>query len=207
MAKPLPSPPPPVYQLRVVLRGISPLIWRRLLVRSDTTFARLHDVLQVAFGWDDVHLHCFKVHGRELDAIDGPYVRLADFGLRPTERFVYDYDYDYGDLWRHDVRVEQILDVEPGRTYPVCTGGRRAGPPEDCGGAWAFLEQAQAHRIFAAMRRTAEIVTEILDGVTELGEHREELALLRPWLMTEHFDRRALNRALAQLSVPEERAA
>jgi hypothetical protein len=141
MAKPLPNPPPSVYQLRVVLRGISPLIWRRLLVRSDTTLARLHDVLQIAFGWDDVHLYCFKVHGRELDAIDGPHVRLADFGLRPTERFVY--DYDFVDRWRHDVRVEQTLDVGPGRTYPCCTGGRRAGPPEDCGGAWAFLEQGQ----------------------------------------------------------------
>ena len=133
MPEPLRAPSPPVYQLRVVLRGISPLIWRRLLVRSDTTLARLHDILQVAFGWDDVHLHRFKVRGRELDAVDGPQVRLSDFGLRPTERFVY--DYDFCDLWRHDVRVEQILDVEPGRTYPVCTGGRRAGPPEDCGGS------------------------------------------------------------------------
>jgi hypothetical protein len=203
MPEPFPSPPPSVYQLRVVLRGISPLIWRRLLVRSDTTFARLHDVLQVAFGWDDVHLHRFKVHGRELDAIDGPHFRLADFGLRPTERFVY--DYDYVDLWRHDVRVEQIIEPRPGRTYPCCTGGRRAGPPEDCGGSWAFLEQAQPFRILAAVGRAAEIVTEILDGVTELGDHREELAVLRPWLVTEHLDRRALNRALAQL--PEERVA
>jgi hypothetical protein len=117
MPEPLPAPPPSVYQLRVVLRGISPLIWRRLLVRSDITFARLHDVLRVAFGWDDVHLHCFKVHGRELDAIDGPHVRLADFGLRPTEHFVY--DYDFVDRWRHDIRVEQVLDLAPGRSYPL----------------------------------------------------------------------------------------
>jgi hypothetical protein len=47
----------------------------------------------------------------------------------------------------------------------------------------------------------------ILDGATDLGDHREELALLHPWLVTEQFDGRALNRALAQLSVPEERAA
>jgi hypothetical protein len=57
------------------------------------------------------------------------------------------------------------------------------------------------------MGRAAEIVAEILDGVSELGEHREELTLLRPWLVTEHFDRRALNRALAQLPFREERAA
>ena len=127
MPEPVPAPPPSVFQLRVVLRGISPLIWRRLLVRSDTTFARLHDVLQVAFGWDDVHLHCFRVHGRELDAIDGPHVRLADVGLRPTERFVY--VYDFVDLGRHDVRVEHVLDVRPGPTYPCCTERPAAGRP------------------------------------------------------------------------------
>ncbi len=46
-----------IYQLRVVLRGISPLVWRRFLVRDDSTLAQLHEVLQVAFGWDDEHLN------------------------------------------------------------------------------------------------------------------------------------------------------
>src|SRR6266851_4547743 len=53
-----------VYQLRVVLRGVSPLIWRRLLVRSDSTIADLHRALQIAFGWSDEHLHRFVIHGR-----------------------------------------------------------------------------------------------------------------------------------------------
>jgi hypothetical protein len=52
-----------IYQLRAVLRGISPLIWRRLLVRSDSTVAQLHEVLQVAFGWDDEHLNRFENRG------------------------------------------------------------------------------------------------------------------------------------------------
>ena len=42
-----------LYQLQSVLRGISPLMGRRLLVRSDTTVAQLHEVFQIAFGWDD----------------------------------------------------------------------------------------------------------------------------------------------------------
>jgi hypothetical protein len=54
-----------VYQLRVVIRGISPLIWRRLLLRSDATLADLHDVLQTAFGWEDYHLHRFAIRRRE----------------------------------------------------------------------------------------------------------------------------------------------
>src|SRR5947209_15549346 len=53
-----------VYQRRVVLRGISPLIWRRLLVRSESTVADVHRTLQVAFGWSDEHLHRFVIHGR-----------------------------------------------------------------------------------------------------------------------------------------------
>jgi hypothetical protein len=205
MPKPAWPPVASVYQLRVVLRAVSPLIWRRVLVRGDSTLADLHAVLQAAFGWSDAHLHRFKVHGREYDGIyESREVRLAELGLRVSERLVY--DYDLGDLWRHDIRVEQILD-EVGRTYPVCIGGRRAGPPEDCGGPWAFLERTQPHRSFAITVRVAEIIGQILDDVTVLDDYRDELACLRPWLQTERFDRRALNRALARLSIRAERAA
>ena len=93
-----------------------------------------------ASGWDGEHLHRFVIHGGEYGGYvggvgfrDDPYlVRLVDLGLRPTERFVYDYDFTDG--WRLDLRVEQIQVMDPGRVYPRCTGGRRAGPPEGCGG-------------------------------------------------------------------------
>ena len=152
-----PAPLPNVYQLRVVVHGVSPLIWRRLLLPADTTIAGLHAVLQIAFGWTGTHLHRFVVQGREygigyvggVGFRDDPHlVRLADLGLRPTERFAYDYDFTDG--WRLDLRLEQILVMDPGRVYPRCTGGRRAGPPEASGGAWAFLEQTQPHHVLAA---------------------------------------------------------
>jgi Plasmid pRiA4b ORF-3-like protein len=57
-----------IYQLRAVIRGISPMIWRRLLVRDDSTVAQLHEVLQIAFGWDDEHLNRFEIRGREYAA-------------------------------------------------------------------------------------------------------------------------------------------
>ena len=140
-----PAPLPSVYQLRGVVRGVSPLIWRRLLVRADTTIAGLHAVLQIAFGWTGTHLHRFVVQGREygigyvggVGFRDDPHlVRLTDLGLRPTERFVYDYDFTDG--WRLDLRLEQILVMDPGRVYPRCTGGRRAAPPEASGGCGSF---------------------------------------------------------------------
>ena len=140
----MPGLPPPaghfVYQLRVVLRGVSPLIWRRL-VRSDSSIADLHTTLQLALGWSDEHLNRFVVHGREYGVAhpggiwfrDDPYeVHLADLGLRVGERFLY--EYDFIDRWCHDVRVEAILPVEPARRYPVCTGGRRSVRQRDAAG-------------------------------------------------------------------------
>lgn len=196
-----------VYQLRVVVAGISPLIWRRLLVPADTTIAELHMVLQLAFGWGGQHLHRFMIGGREygisyVGAVsfrdDAHQVRLADLGLRPTERFTY--HYDFVDGWCLDLRVEQIVTVEPDRGYPRCTGGRRAGPPEDCGGVWAFLDQTQPHRVYDATVRVAEILGLLFtDGFATAGEYRDELATLLPLLGLQRFDRGGLNRALARV--------
>ena len=96
---------PSVHQLRVVLRSVSPLIWRRLLVPSDTTIADLHATLQTALGWSDEHLNRFVIHGREYDIShcggigfrdDPRQVRLVDFGLRVGERVVYEWDFTDG---------------------------------------------------------------------------------------------------------------
>src|ERR1035437_5375972 len=104
-----------VYRLHVWIRQISPMIWRRLLVRSDSTIADLHYTLQIAFGWSDEHLNRFHIHGQDYGVYhDGgvsfstnPHqVRLRDFPLRINERF--SYEYDFGDCWQHEVRVEAI---------------------------------------------------------------------------------------------------
>src|SRR5437764_1253257 len=133
MSEPNDVPPPSVYQLRVVLRGISPLVWRRLLVPAESTLADLHEILQTSFGWSGESLHRFLVHGREYAADsrswsshDARAVRLCDLGLRVGERFVY--EYDLGDRWAHDVRVERHAEAQPATRYPRCTGGRRAAP-------------------------------------------------------------------------------
>jgi hypothetical protein len=117
-----PAKPVSVYQLKIVLRAVSPLVWRRVLVRSDTTIAQFHQVIQTVMGREDEHLHSFRIHakdhgiarlGRMLFAADPHAVTLADFRLRPRERFVY--TCDFGDWWQHDVRLEQVLAVEPAR--------------------------------------------------------------------------------------------
>jgi hypothetical protein len=80
---------PGIYQLRIVMRGISPLIWRRLLVRRDTTLAQLHYILQLIFDWSGEHLHEFHIYGKDYgdDGADTRDVRLSDFRLHPGERF------------------------------------------------------------------------------------------------------------------------
>jgi len=131
---------------------------------------------------------------------DARQVSLGRFGFRVGERFVYEYDF-YA-AWSHDVRVEAIVAAD-GRAYPRCTGGRRAGPPEGCGGPWAFMEACQGR--LPALVRAAQVIGALLeDPDGRLSDHRDglaELAELRPWLtpQPERLDRRAVNRRLNQL--------
>lgn len=143
-----------VYQTHVWIRGISPMIWRRLLIRSDSTIADLHYTLQIAFGWSGLHLHRFHIHGQDygISLIGGPgfssdprKVHLGDFQFRTNERFLY--EYDFGDLWEHEVRIERRMAAAAKAIYPVCIAGRRAGPEEDCGGPWAYMEYVRLVQI------------------------------------------------------------
>lgn len=207
MPEPLTITEPVVYQLRVVLRGVSPLIWRRLLVRGDSTIADLHATLQTGLGWSDEHLNRFVIHGREygvshLGGIafrdDPRQVRLADLRLRVRERFLYEDDFTDG--WQHDVRVEHIVPLVPGQRYPVCIGGRRRVPPEDCGGPWAFLELRQRYSLLHIADRLYDLAERRLamGGEAFVHDHYEDVRQLLRWLEIDRFDRRAANRRLAE---------
>jgi hypothetical protein len=142
-----------VYQMKVKLEDISPPIWRRIQVRNDTTLAELHRILQIIMGWSDYHLHEFiidDIHYGEPDP-DSMFevkkeknVKLSKVVL--GERTKFTYIYDFGDYWRHKILVEKILPMEPDTKYPICIKGKRAAPPEDCGGVggyYNFLEAIQ----------------------------------------------------------------
>ena len=151
-----------IYQLRIVLRGISSLIWRRVFVRSDMTLAHLHALLQIVFAWSDEHLHSFHIHGKEYGSNGAPTrgVVLYDLCLHRGERFRY--VYDFGAYWECDIRLEAMLPQTARQVYPVCTGGKRAAPPEDCRGPWGYLERLDQHRLsppLEAMGVVAEAIT------------------------------------------------
>ena len=146
-----------IYQLKVTLLGTSPPIWRRLLVPPDLTLAQLHDVLQVAMGWQECHLHEFNAGGRHFgrpnpeDRFMGMppienerRVRLSSVLGRVGAKAIY--TYDFGDSWEHSIVLEKRLPAAPTMAYPICADGQLACPPEDCGGIPGFYELLDALR-------------------------------------------------------------
>lgn len=129
-------------QLKVTLRGVRPPVWRRLVVPSSFTLAELHLVFQTAMGWTDSHLHGFDVDGvlyGDVEEFDGKLGHETRTRLSRVARSVskFRYEYDFGDGWEHDVVIEQLL-PEVTASVPFCVTGRRACPPEDCGGPGGY---------------------------------------------------------------------
>jgi hypothetical protein len=140
-----------VYQLKLTLKGLKPPIWRRVEVADEITLARLHQIIQVAMGWTDSHLHMFSLGqtsygvphpGDEGDVRDERRVKLSQLLTAPKQKL--SYEYDFGDSWTHEVLLEKALPPEPGVRYPRCTAGKQACPPEDCGGPWGYAELLEA---------------------------------------------------------------
>jgi hypothetical protein len=188
-----------VYQLRIRLDRISPLIWRRLLVTDATTIAELHATIQIAFGWSDSHLHQFVIHGKHygiaylggVSFADNPdQVRLADFRLRRGERFTYEYNFYVP--WRHEIRVEQIGTPVPGQHYPACVGGARAAPPEECGSPRNFLALRQHYTPLHVIERLLALI----DDPDAHHDPYDELRTLQYWAAVRGCDRSAINRQL-----------
>ncbi|WP_238009757.1 plasmid pRiA4b ORF-3 family protein [Dactylosporangium sp. AC04546] len=152
-----------IYQLRIALDGVTPPVWRRVLVPGAFTLDRVHRVVQFAMGWGDRHLHVFDVEGVQygvpdpdglLDVRDELDVRL-DAAAQKGSRLRY--TYDFGDWWEHDLVVEDVMPADLDIRYPVCVGGEQACPPDDVGGPEGYRDFLRAcadptHPEHAAMR-------------------------------------------------------
>jgi hypothetical protein len=139
----------PVFQIKVRLLGAKPPIWRRLEVPTDISLDRLHAVIQTAFGWDDMHIHVFETPYGEFGIPDpelgyGAESRATLEQVAPSVKSKIRYTYDFGDCWEHEILVEKTFNNDKPASYPRCTGGRRAAPPEDCGGVWGYAELVDA---------------------------------------------------------------
>jgi hypothetical protein len=140
-------------QLKISLKDVRPPVWRRVLVGEDSILHDLHRIIQSVMGWTDTHLHEFDTghalytgpcEGDEMPEAceDSRQVTLRALNLKKGQKI--DYVYDFGDDWVHHVRVEDIRDAFQGESYPVCVAGKRACPPEDCGGAGGYAEFLEA---------------------------------------------------------------
>ncbi len=183
----VPGPDSHVYQLKVTLLEVEPPIWRHFQVLGQSTLYDVHCVLQIVMGWQECHLHEFILGDARYstlyddadlaeDVTEDDEVTLAQVAANEGMKFTY--LYDFGDGWKHEILVQKILEPEPRGTYPVCLGGERACPPEDCGGTPGYEE--------------------FLEGIRD-PEHEEHDDMLR-WVGgsfdPEAFDIKAINRNL-----------
>ena len=138
-------------EFEVALRSITPRIWRRFQIAVNATFLDLHRAIQDSFGWEYAHLWQFQTPGRGAEVIaggpsDSPFA--SDWedtpdagGIRLTRYFSTAqqcvYWYDFGDDWLHTVKLRERLSSEDRFTRRLL-GGRRACPPEDCGGVHGY---------------------------------------------------------------------
>lgn len=194
-----------IYQLRIHLQDIRPTIWRRILVPGSTRLSDLHEILQRAMPWLGYHMYQFidgAKHSGTLYSI--PYDDDNDFDrevndarkvsvrdIAPTKGNKFLYEYDFGDDWFHEIRVEKILSPQPGVRYPVCLEGARATPPEDCGGPWGYEEllgkiSDPKHKEYKELKQWAE-------------------SLIGHAFDSERFDLDAINHSLSKLRLPRRR--
>ena len=181
---------PSTYQLKITLVGISPPIWRRILVPSTMPLCCLHDAIQAVFAWTDTHLHHFEKHGEYWGVPDDEdFEDLMDERKVPLRKLLLGdgdsitYTYDFGDNWRHKVLLEKVLPAGS-ISRPICVDGRRRRPPEDVGGPSGYEE--------------------FLNVTFELGH--EESERFREWgggtFHAEEFDLKVVNRILERMRWP-----
>jgi len=211
--------PPLLLRLKLLLRDVHPAVWRRVTLVDSLSIADLHRVIQLLMGWDDNHLHRFRIHGRDYGIAyiggmnfdeDAGAVPLSQFGFRPTERFLYEYDFTAG--WQIEVRVEKVIEEAPceGHRIPVCAAGRERGPPDGCGGPQVYAERRRdavswemgtdMDAIVAILRRVADGDDAVLADPETFSDFKQAVSRLRsrePFL-AEAFPRAAINVALRQ---------
>ncbi len=151
-----------VFQFKIQLKGVTkPPVWRKIAIPADFTFLEFHEVIQIAFGWNNAHLFEFKdkefqsnvriVIPPEDDFFDPDFftgtqdssiVKLSDIFVNKFCKFLY--IYDFGDGWVHEITLESTTEDE--QKEAVCLSGKGACPPEDCGGIYGYERMKDVFR-------------------------------------------------------------
>ena len=143
-----------IFQIKISLKGSKPLIWRRVLVFSDTPLLKFHYIIINSMGWNGGHLHQFIHKGSYYSKSDDFYevdddvidyskknIKLNYFLKKIKDKLVY--EYDFGDSWIHNIELEKILPEDKALKYPTCIAGAECCPPEDCGGIYGYYQMLE----------------------------------------------------------------
>jgi hypothetical protein len=145
------------YQFKITLPDTKPLIWRRFQV-PECSLGTLHHAIQMVMGWEDAHLHQFKINKQtyttamvddggwmeDCGFVDEEAYLLRDVMPARDSAFRFHYEYDFGDSWLHELVLEKRLTKEETPAKPVCLDGKNACPPEDVGGVWGYADMKVA---------------------------------------------------------------
>ncbi len=172
-----------IFQVRVTLLGLTPAVWRCLLLPGNIKLEQVHECIQGAFGWQNRHLHEFEIAGKrygapgaihgdsEVTSERGTKSKLKFFDLKTGDKFLY--IYDFGDEWRHELEIEAILPPAPDGYYPDCIAGARACPPEDCGGVPGYFRLVRPLAAVGSTQQSFDAnrfeLKEARDGLTSFG--------------------------------------
>ena len=174
-----------ILRFKVWFKGLSPMIWRRVEVAADTTLRELHGIIQVAMGWEGIHLFDFEMRAAQFGSHElggrSPDVAFGELRIRPGDRFVYEYDLNIP--WAHEVRLEARSERRGRRRYPRCVDGSGACPPEDCGGPEGFLGRRDAMHSddgLEDLARMADFLKQVLiDERYDLGRDADLMEKMR----------------------------
>ncbi len=142
-----------LYQFRITLKDIWPPVWRRIQVK-DCSLDKLHEHIQTTMGWTNSHLHRFMIDGvlhgdpdllcegweDEVQPVDSLHTKISTIVPENGKQLRFEYEYDFGDDWEHEILFEGCLRAARGARYPLCVDGARACPPEDVGGVSGYEE-------------------------------------------------------------------
>ena len=140
-----------IARLKITLDDVKPVVLRRVEVPFDIRLDRLHLTIQ---GWTNSHL--YEIRGGGVgwsapdpdagwggDFMDARKARLGDI-LEDIGTKTLKYLYDFGDGWEHTIKIERLIDPEPGMLYPRLIEAKGHCPPEDVGGPWGYGELLEA---------------------------------------------------------------
>jgi len=138
-----------IYQIHIILDHVKPRIWRRILIKATTSLEDLHKIIQTTMGWTNSHLHHFKKGNnyfvpKDDEGFGLDYTKITISDLLREENDRIKYEYDFGDGWKHTIKLEKILQAEHNEIYPICLKGKNACPFEDCGGPRGYARLLSA---------------------------------------------------------------